>query len=101
MDPWSAVFSELSLTDVGASGLLALVVLMILTGRLVPKSRADEWRSAWEKERAAGDVMRQQISDLAAASHVTARVLDALPQPGGEPDDLETTTETRRRRRQS
>lgn len=101
MDPWAQFVSELSITDVGASGLLALVILMILTGRLVPKGRVDEWRDAYTKERAAGDVMRQQISDLAAAGHVTARVLDALPQAGGEPDDLEATTETRRRRRQT
>lgn len=100
MDPWSSFVAQLSLTDLGASGILALVIIMILTGRLVPKARADEWRDAWSKEREAGDVMRQQISDLAAAGHVTARVLDALPQPGGDPDDVEDTTETRRRRRQ-
>lgn len=100
MDPWSSFLSQLSLTELGASGILVIVILMILTGKLVPKARVDEWRDAWSKEREAGDVMRQQISDLAAAGHVTARVLDALPQPGGEPDDLEATTETRRRRRQ-
>lgn len=100
MDPWSSFVSSLSVMDVGSTGLLAVTVLMILTGRLVPKSSVDAWRDAYLKERSAGDVMRQQISELVSTGRVTARVLDSLPTAGGEPDGVEETTETRRRRRQ-
>ena len=101
MDPWVEFVSNLKVTEVGASGLVLLIVLLILRGALVPKSRVDEWRDAYLKERAAGDVMRQQISDLVATGHVTARVLDSLPTAGGDPDDVEATTQTRRLRRQN
>jgi hypothetical protein len=100
-DPWMAFLSSLNIMDLGSTGLLAVCVLMILTGRLNPRSVAESWRDAYLKERAAGDVMRQQISDLVSTGHVTARVLDSLPTAGGDSNGVEETTETRRRRWQS
>ncbi|MFJ4997099.1 hypothetical protein ACIP5T_03035 [Microbacterium sp. NPDC088619] len=95
-----SLFANATIRDIGATALLTIVVVMILLGRLRPKSAVDEWRDAYLKERAAGDVMRQQISALVSTGVVTARVLDSLPTAGGEPNDVEETTETRRRRRQ-
>lgn len=95
-----SLFADANVRDIGATALLTIVVLMILTGRLRPKSAVDEWRDAYLKERAAGDVMRQQISELVSTGRVTARVLDSLPTAGGEPNVLEEATETPRRRRQ-
>lgn len=99
MDPWAEFFSSLRFTDIGAAGLLSVAVILILLGKLVPKSVADAWRDAYFKEREASSVKDAQITDLSAAARVTARALDSLPQGGGEPDAA-TTTETRRRREQ-
>jgi hypothetical protein len=100
MDPWTEFITGLRVTEVGASGLLVIVVLMILTGRLVPKSVADGWRNAYLKSEEASRVKDETINELVGANRVSMRVLDALPPAkGGEPD-VEETTETRRRRRQ-
>lgn len=100
MDPWAEFLSTLRLTDLGASGLVAITVLLILMGRLVPKSVADAWKDAYFKEKEAGQIKDQQVADLAAAARVSARALDALPRAtGGEPD-VATTEETAPRGRQ-
>jgi hypothetical protein len=76
--------------SIGATGLLALVVIMILTGRLVPKSmfedlRADKdqqieiWRSAYAASTSAQDVQREQISALLEAAKTATSVIQALP----------------------
>lgn len=99
MDPWSSFVSSLSIMDLGSTGLLAVTVLMILTGRLVPKSSVDAWRDAYLKEQEAGREKEKQISLLAASTSVSARVLDALPlRAGGEPD-VEVSEKDRRPRR--
>lgn len=95
-----AIFANPNVRDLGAVALLGLVVLMVLTGRLVPKSVSDAWRDAYFKAQEANAVKDQAIAQFAEAGIVTARALDALPQPGGDPD-VDETTETRRRRRQS
>lgn len=96
-DQWGSFLSNISILDLGATGLLALTVLMILTGRLVPKSTSDAWKDAYQKEQAVTREQAKQISMLAASTSVTARVLDALPKAsGGDPD--ETDTETVRRK---
>lgn len=102
MDPFSELLANLNLLDLGASGLLVLVVLMILTGRLVPKSVADVWRTAHAKSEEASRQKDSIIAKLVEANTVGVRVLDSLPSasPGGEPD-VEETTQTRRRRRES
>lgn len=76
--------------SIGATGLLALVVIMILTGRLVPRStfedlRADKdkqievWRSAYETSMSAQDVQREQITALLEAAKTTTHVIQSLP----------------------
>lgn len=85
--------------DIGATGLLVLAVVMILTGRLVPRSVLTFYVDAYNKSQEAHAVKDQIIIDLAEAGSVSARALDAIPTGGGEPDAA-TTAETRRRRRQ-
>lgn len=87
MDAWSQFVSSVSIIDLGSTGLLAVTVLMILTGRLVPKSAVDAWRGAYEKEREASGEKDKQIALLAQSASVTARVLDALPMAGGDPNE--------------
>ncbi|MBS2962588.1 hypothetical protein KGA66_05985 [Actinocrinis puniceicyclus] len=85
----------ISLWQASAGSLLAIVVLLILTGRLVPyrmlrdaRAEADRWRSAYELEREA----RERLAIHAAAGIEAARtataVLTALPvaPAGGNPD---------------
>lgn len=75
---------------IGATGLLALVVIMVLTGRLVPRAvvedlRADKdkqievWRAAYDKAMSAQEVQRDQISALLEAAKTTTHVIQALP----------------------
>jgi len=101
MDPWAQFLTSLRLDQLSSNVILGLVVLMILTGKLVPRSVADVWRTAHEKSEASHRVKDATIAKLVDANSVGVRVLDSLPpaDPGGEPDVAETT-ETRRRRRQ-
>jgi hypothetical protein len=100
MDPFSSFFSTLNVLEISASGLVTVIVVMILTGRLVPKSVSDAWRDAYFKSQEASALKDQALAQFSDAAIVTARALDALPQPGGGESDVEETTETRRRRRQ-
>ncbi|MGW9268317.1 hypothetical protein [Microbacterium sp. NPDC055599] len=99
MDPWSSFVSSLSIMDLGSTGLLAVTVMLILTGRLVPKSVADAWKTAYFTEQASGREKEKQITLLAGSASVSARVLDALPVPTGGESDAETVSEVRGPRR--
>lgn len=90
-----SLFANSNFRDLGATALLALVVIMILTGRLNPRSVAEFWRTAYLTEKKAGEVKDAQIAKLIDAAHTSARALDALPKAGGEPDASDTA-ETRR-----
>lgn len=91
-------FANGTIRDIGATALLALVVLMILTGRLVPKSVADAWKTAYFTEQASGREKEKQITLLASSTTVSARVLDALPlKQGGDSDAAQALPEDRRR----
>jgi hypothetical protein len=101
MDPLTEMLSLLRpLADVTATTLLVVVVFMILSGRLVPRSTVNDWKAAYQKSQDANAVKDSIISEMAGAGLVTARALDALPSPGGGDSDVGETTETRRRRRQ-
>lgn len=95
-----SLFANATIRDIGATALLAVVVILILTGRLVPKSVADAWKNAYFTEQASGREKEKQITLLASSATVSARVLDALPLTGGESDAVDETTDTRRRGRQ-
>lgn len=84
---WTAVLTP----SLGATGLLAAVVVLILTGRLVPRSvledlRKDKddqiltWRTAYERAMDGQDVQREHVSRLLDASRTTTQVIQALPQ---------------------
>jgi hypothetical protein len=62
-------------SSLGPGGLLAAVVWMVLTGRLVPRSVADAWRTAYEQERA----MRERL--LVPGMELQRHVLESLPEP--------------------
>lgn len=72
------MFDGISIIGLTPAGLLLITVLMILTGRLVPKStlqskekEADQWREAYELERiarSAGDAQNRELLEVAKAS---------------------------------
>ncbi|MFE6079961.1 hypothetical protein [Streptomyces virginiae] len=73
--------------DLGVSGLLVLVVLLILTGRLVPRStlvdmreERDTWRAAHSESEAARQAEREQVTELLELSRTAGHVLTSLPK---------------------
>lgn len=84
---WTAVLTP----SLGATGLLALVVVLILRGALVPRStfdimREDKdkqieiWRTAYETGVSIQDIQREQISALLEANRTTTHVIQSLPR---------------------
>ncbi|MFJ4863388.1 hypothetical protein [Streptomyces sp. NPDC088748] len=74
--------------DLGVSGLLVLVVLLILTGRLVPRStlvdmrdERDTWRAAHDKSETARQAEREMTTELLELSRTAGHVLTSLPKP--------------------
>lgn len=83
---------------IGASGLLALGVLMIFFGYLVPARTVDRvvrakdeeiklWKTAYERSESAHVLKDKQISALMDAGRTTTHVLEAMHRaaltPGG------------------
>ena len=83
------VLESLNLPSFPAYGLLALVVFMILTGKLNPKSYADEiradrdaWKTAYNKSEEGSRLKDSQISELLEVSKTVRHLVRSLP--GGE-----------------
>jgi hypothetical protein len=90
-----AFFANPTVRDIGAITLLVLVVLMILTGRLIPKStherelaaaekrtqdaveRGNEWKQTAEETGKVNAVVRAQNSELIEANKVVKALLQA------------------------
>ncbi|TXS39701.1 hypothetical protein [Streptomyces sp. t39] len=95
----------LKVGDAGAIGLVVIVVLLILTGRLVPRStvedvRADRdarlaeltserdtWRDAHKESEVARQVAQGQVGELLELSRTADHLLRSLPQPDWEVGD--------------
>jgi len=88
-------FANPVVRDIGAVGLVALVVLMILTGRLIPKSthereleaaekrtadavaRGDEWKQTAKNTEEVNAVVRAQNSELIEANKIVKAFLQS------------------------
>ncbi|MFE0470458.1 hypothetical protein ACFW2V_02430 [Streptomyces sp. NPDC058947] len=75
--------------DAGAVTLLVVVVLLILTGRLVPRKThedaltdRDNWRQAFLESEAARKVEHEQTGELLEMAKLSGHILTALPHPG-------------------
>lgn len=75
----------ISIIGLTPAGLLLLVVLMVLTGRLVPrsmyqekKSEADRWHAAYELERTARLASDSQTRELLELAKTGTKVLEAV-----------------------
>lgn len=84
---WTAMLTP----TLGATGLLAVVVILVLTGRLVPKSTVDElrtdkdkqieiWKTAYETSVTTQEVQRGHITALLEANRAATNVIRAIPQ---------------------
>lgn len=76
-------------TDAGSVVLLTLVVLLILTGRLIPRRTHEDvladrnnWRQAYLESERARAVEHQQTGELLEMARLGGRILTALPRPG-------------------
>ena len=85
----------------GAAALLALVILLILTGRLIPRrthedviADRDNWRSAFLQSEAARKQEHDQTEELLALARLGGHILTALPHPG-KADEGEVTADAR------
>ncbi|MEV6571878.1 hypothetical protein [Streptomyces sp. NPDC051577] len=78
-------------TDLGAAGLIVLVVLLILNGRLVPRAtlldmreERDTWRAAHAESEAARQTEQKMNAELLELARTAGHVLTSLPQASGE-----------------
>jgi len=87
-------FTSFLTPTAGATGILTLVVLLVLWGKLIPRAMLDDiradkdkqidtWRAAYEKSQDANEVLRQQVTTLLEANKVSTSVIQALPQVAG------------------
>lgn len=88
---WTAILTP----SLGAAGLLSAVVVLILTGKLLPKASVDErladkdrqietWHSAYTKALEVQDLQRSHITELLEATRTTTHVIQALPRAAGQ-----------------
>lgn len=84
---WTAYLTP----SLGATGLLAAVVLMVLTGRLQPKASVDErladkdrqietWHAAYERALEIQAEQRTQLAAMVTANETATKVLQAIPR---------------------
>ena len=77
--------SELPYLDLGAGGIVVLVVLLILSDRLVTRRRLTEVQEDRDKWQAIALKSLGITETLTVSSEVTAEVLSRLPDPGDTP----------------
>lgn len=77
----------ISLIGLTPAGLLLIVVLMVVTGRLVPRStlmdkakEADQWHAAYEAERAAHAMSEAQTRELLEVAKTSEKFYLAFSQ---------------------
>lgn len=83
--------NALPVGTMGASGLLAVVILLILRGNLIPRNTYEErmkdkedqveyYRTAYESERARNDELTGMVGTLVDAGKTTEYVMESLHQ---------------------
>ncbi|CAM5627983.1 hypothetical protein STENM36S_07629 [Streptomyces tendae] len=84
----------INVADGGAVGLLILVFLSVVTGRLIPRrthedalADRDKWRQAFLESEAARKVEHEQTGELLEMAKLGGHLLTALPHPGQQDDE--------------
>lgn len=77
----------LPIAQLGPTGLLGILILLILLGRLVPRrtledviAEKNDWKAAYEQEREARAVGAAQVDELLEHARTTDAFIRALPQ---------------------
>ncbi|WP_405747875.1 hypothetical protein [Streptomyces canus] len=90
----SEIFS-INPSDAGLGALLTLVILLILTGRLVPRrthedalTDRDNWRTAYLESEKARKVEHEQTGELLEMAKLGGHILTALPHPGHADEEV-------------
>lgn len=72
--------------SIGAGGLLTIVILMVLMGKLVPRRTLDDalrdrddWRQAHKVSEAGRIELQQQVGELLELSRTTSTFIQAIP----------------------
>jgi hypothetical protein len=80
----------LSVAEAGPTAILTLVVLLVLTGRLVPRAtltdmrdERDTWRAAHTESERARQAEREQVEELLEMARLGNQLLHSLPRPKG------------------
>lgn len=80
--------------DAGLGVLISLVVLLILTGRLIPRrthedvlADRDAWRHAFLESEKARKAEQEQTEELLKLAELGGHILTALPRPGHAVDE--------------
>lgn len=86
----------------GAAALLCLVVLLVLTGRLIPRrthqdvlADRDRWREAFLESEVARRLEHEQKQELLEMAKLGGHILTALPRLPGKPDEEEVSGDVR------
>lgn len=90
-------FSKFLVPNLGFGGVVLLMVLMVLWGKLVPRASYEErikdkdqqiaeWRDAYLKSEMAREVMRGQITELLQLARTTTHVMTAVQEAAGRSD---------------
>jgi hypothetical protein len=87
---------------ISAPGLVGLVVVLLLLGRIVPRAalldkiaEAERWRSAYETERAARNTADSQTEELLQLAKLSHSLIVAIHRMRGAPDVVSQRTPTR------
>ena len=74
--------------SLGATGILAIVVMMVLTGKLIPRQpyldmmqERDYWRTAHTASEEGRRMLAEQNKELMEVGRTTKHVVHALPLP--------------------
>lgn len=86
----------INVADSGAIGLLALVFLFVLTGRLIPRKThedaladRDNWRGAYLQSEEARRLEHEQTGELLEMARLGGNILTALPRPGADDEEVD------------
>lgn len=82
------MFEGLSVADLGPVGLITLAIVLILFGRLIPRSTyrdlmtdRDYWREAYHLAEKARAEQANQVTELLEHARFTADFIRAMPHP--------------------
>lgn len=99
------MLGDIAVGNLTASGLLGLAVMLLLTGRIVPRvtlqdkiQECERWRLAYEAEREARATSDKQTSELLEVAKTTQHFITAVftnserLRQSGEPDGVPSQT---------